>query len=481
NFRISLDNKINKWLNVGMNTAMSYAVNTIPLTGPELTRGGDLQQFYNSVTHIPPTQKLKLADGSWSGEYPLGNFAAWIDHGNLRKTKENKVVATLLADGKLFEGLIWKNRASVDYTLTEITNHISQFTYGGGQESGPSSNQEDILRMGIIDMESLLTYNRRFEKHGIKGLFGTSIRSEQFNSTMAFRLDFPSNELTAINAGGTTGLRNAGTDWTSKLGSYFTRLNYDYAGKFIFEANLRRDGSSKFARGKRWGWFPSFSAGWVLTEEPVFKGWGWLDFLKIRGSYGKLGNHRIADYLYIPRISLGQNYTFGGPAAPGAAQITSNNPDITWETNTATNLGIDIEMLENSVTLSFDAYDRYTDDILTVVPVSSTFGLPAPVVNAGAMRNKGLETELGYRNNVGEFQYDFSLNGSYNDNNVEKYHSRDIFEVNAEGGAIVREEGTPWNSYIGYEWIGYFQTNEEALNSPVHNPNVRAGDLKFRD
>src|SRR5690606_39484512 len=100
NFRISLDNKINKWLNVGMNTAMSYAVNTIPLTGPELTRGGDLQQFYNSVTHIPPTQKLKLADGSWSGEYPLGNFAAWIDNGNLRTTKENKVVATLFADGK---------------------------------------------------------------------------------------------------------------------------------------------------------------------------------------------------------------------------------------------------------------------------------------------------------------------------------------------------------------------------------------------
>ena len=141
NFRFNVDNKINKWLSVGINTALNRAVNTLPLTGPELTRGGDLQQFYNSVTHIPPTQKLKLADGSWSGEYPLGNFAAWIDQGNLRSIKGNQLVGTIFSDAKMIKGLSWRNRASVDYTFRETTNHISQFTYGGGQVSGPSSNQ----------------------------------------------------------------------------------------------------------------------------------------------------------------------------------------------------------------------------------------------------------------------------------------------------------------------------------------------------
>jgi TonB-linked SusC/RagA family outer membrane protein len=405
NFRINLDNKISKWLNVGLNTAMSYSVSTIPLTGPELTRGGDLQQFYNSVMHVPPTQKIRLADGSWSGEYPLGNFAAWIDNGNLRKTKDNKLVSTIFSDAKIIEGLSWRSRASIDYTFSEITNHISNFTYGGGQISGPASNQEDINRYNIIDLESLLTYDKRFGNHSLKGLVGTSSRTERFSSTMAYRLDFPSNDLTAINAGSTAGLRNAGTDNRATLGSYFARLNYDYKGKYLFEANIRRDGSSKFASGKRWGWFPSFSAGWVVTDENFLKDVNWLSFFKVRASWGQLGNHRIANYLYTPLITLGQNYTFGGAVAGGAAQTIANNPDITWETTTEKNIGLDLKFLKNTLSMSVDAYDRYTDDILTVVPVSGTFGLPAPTVNAGAMSNKGIETELRYTNSLGELQY----------------------------------------------------------------------------
>jgi TonB-linked SusC/RagA family outer membrane protein len=481
NFRFNVDNKINKWLNVGINTALNRAVNTLPLTGPELTRGGDLQQFYNSVTHIPPTQKLRLADGSWSGEYPLGNFAAWIDQGNLRSVKANQLVGSIFSDAKIIKGLSWRNRASIDYTFRETNNHISRFVYGGGQVSGPSSNQEIVDRFGIIDMESLFSYDNRFGKHGVKGLAGASTRSEDFYSTMAFRLDFPSNDLQAISAGGTAGLLNAGTNRRSTLGSYFARVNYDYDGKYLFEANIRRDGSSKFARGNRWGWFPSFSAGWVMSDESFMKNINWLNFLKLRASWGQLGNHRIADFMYLPLISLGQNYAFGGASATGAAQTIANNPDITWETTTEKNIGMDLKLLKNRISVSIDAYDRYTDDILTVIPVSGTFGLPAPTVNYGAMRNTGIETEFRYSKMKGEFQFDVSVNGSYNKNNVEKYFSRDIFDVAGEGGAIVRERGIPWNSYIGYEWNGYFMSDAEARTGAVHHPSVGAGDLKFKD
>jgi TonB-linked SusC/RagA family outer membrane protein len=353
NFRFNVDNKINKWLNVGINTALNRAVNTLPLTGPELTRGGDLQQFYNSVTHIPPTQKLKLADGSWSGEYPLGNFAAWIDQGNLRSIKGNQLVGTIFSDAKIIKGLSWRNRASVDYTFRETTNHISQFTYGGGQVSGPSSNQEIVDRFGILDMESLFSYDNRFGKHGIKGLAGASTRTEDMYSTMAYRLGFPSNDLTAISAGSTAGLLNSGTNRKATLGSYFARVNYDYDGKYMFEANIRRDGSSKFARGNRWGWFPSFSAGWVMSDESFMKDVNWLNFLKLRASWGQLGNHRIADFMYLPLITLGQNYAFGGASATGAAQTTANNPDITWETTTEKNIGVDLKLLKNRISAKY--------------------------------------------------------------------------------------------------------------------------------
>ena len=481
NLRINLDNKITDWLNLGLNTALSYAGNTIPLTGPELTRGGDLQQFYNSVTHIPPTQKLRLPDGSWSGEYPLGNFAAWIDNGNLRRTKENKLVESIFLDAKLLDGLSWRNRASVDYTFTPTTNHISQFTYGGGQVSGPSSNQENLDRTGVIDLESLLTYGKTFGKHGIKGLLGTSSRTENFNTTMAFRLNFPSNELTDLSAGSTSGLTNSGSSTKAVLNSYFARINYDYDGKYLFETNLRRDGSSKFASGKRWGWFPSFSAGWVLTEEGFLKNEKWLNFLKIRASWGQLGNDRIADYQYNPLISLGQNYAFGGAASPGAAQTIANNPDVTWETTTEKNLGLDFKLFSNSISVSIDAYNRYTDHILTTVPVSATFGLPPAIVNAGAMSNKGLETEIGYSKKTGQLLYDISVNASYNKNEIEKYAGKDVYEVASEGDAVVRQKGIPWNSYYGYQWIGYFQSDAEAQSSAVQSPLVRAGDLKFKD
>jgi len=480
NLRINLDSKINNWLSIGLNTALLNAVNTIPLTGPELTRGGNLQQFYNSVTHIPPTYPVKLSDGSWSGQYPLGNLAAWIANGNLQKNTEKNIVESAFLDAKLFDGLIWENRATIDYSVIHTTEHISQFTYGGGQVSGPSSNREMFNRSSVIDLESILKYNKTYGKHDIKGLLGTSRRIENYNNLMAFRIGFPSNDITDLSAGSTSDLTNSGTSTKATLKSFFGRVNYIYNGKFLFEADLRRDGSSKFAPGKQWGWFPAFSGGWILTEESFLKDINWLNLFKIRASWGQLGNDRISDYQYDPLISLGQNYAFGGSSAPGAAQTVANNPNVTWETTTEKDLGLDFRFLD-AISVTVDGYYRYTNDILTTVPVSATFGLPPAIVNAGAMSNKGIEAEIGYSKGSGPFQYDIAVNASYNKNNVEKYSGIDVFEVASEGDAIIRKKGIPWNSYYGFQWIGYFQSDAEAKASAVHDPSVSAGDLKFKD
>jgi len=481
NLRVNLDNDIGDRFRLGINSSFSNTINTIPLTGPDLIRHGELTQFYNSIMHIPPTQKVRLEDGTWSGEYPLGNPIAWIDAGNLRSDEITRLSGTVFGDLELTDKLLLSSSASADYGFTETKRHTAEIFYGGGQYTGPPSNRVDLMRSFDLDLESMLRFEDNFGNHGVRGLVGVSRRSEDFESTMAYRIGFPSNDLQALNAGSTDGLQNAGTFNTVTLGSYFGRINYDYDERYLLEANLRRDGSSKFARGNRWGWFPSVSVGWIISGEEFMRDVDWLNFMRVRGSWGTLGNHRIANYIYQPRISLGQDYPFGGQVVSGAVQTQANNPDITWETTTETNFGLDMEFFQNRFRVNIDAYNRYTDDILTTIPVSQIFGLPAPVVNAGAMSNKGVELQLSYFNVLGDLQYDITFNGSYNKNNTERYHGRSVLSSANPGGDMVRMEGIPWNSYFGYEWIGYFMSDQEAQDGAVHNPNVGAGDLRFRD
>jgi hypothetical protein len=180
--------------------------------------------------------------------------------------------------------------------------------------------------------------------------------------------------------------------------------------------------------------------------------------------------------MFIQRVKLGQNYNFGGVVADGAATTVATNKIISWEKTTELDLGIDIDLFHNKLlSLSADYYNRYTDDILSTVPVSMMFGLDAPISNAGAMRNKGVELLLEHNNAFGDFQYSVSINVAYNDNKVEKF-------VNPSKGERIYAEGISWGSYYGYEAIGIYQTDAEALASAhVEGAPVKAGDLIFKD
>jgi len=473
NLRVNLDSKISDRVNIGLNAAVTRKSIESPLQGAEASSGG-LTRYFDAVSKIPPTFLNKYEDGQWAGEHPSGNPNAWIEADNITKSTISQVVGMLFLEAELIKGLSLRGQAGVDYMLEDSKNHVAAFTYGSGRFSGPNSISENLVRSSATDLTSYLGYENKIGKHEIVGLLGVAQRMELYFSTSAFRRDFPSNQLTALSAGSPVGMSNSGSDSESTLGSYFGRINYNFDNKYLFEANLRRDGSSKFASGKKWGWFPSFSAGWILTGENFLNDIGWLDFLKLRASWGTLGSHRIANFIYLPLINLGQNYTFGGEVAPGAAQTIANNPDITWETTTETNFGFDVELFQNLFSIRADYYKRYTDDILTTVPVSEVYGLPAPVVNAGAVSNKGVELQLKHDNNFRDFEYSIAVNGSMNKNKVERLAKPTIGETS-------RIVGEALDSFYGYEWIGYFQSDEEALNNPIHNPNVRAGDLKFKD
>jgi len=471
NLRINFDSQLSDRINIGINSALARRNVSNPTNF--FDSGGSIYQFFRQANRIPPNVANTYPDGSWD-RHDDGNPNAWIKDGGTYNSAISDVAGTLFASAELVEGLSLRGNASLDYRLTDSKHHFKTIAYGDGSVQGPNTVTDRVDRNNAITLESILEYENDFGPHRINALAGAYRRQDDNRHLNAYRQNFPSNSISELTAGSENGWTNNGSAVEDKLASYFGRVNYNYDSRYLFQANIRRDGSSKFAEGHRWGWFPSFSAGWRITEES-FMNVEWLSELKVRASWGRLGNNRIGNYQYIPLISLGRNYNFGGTVSPGAAQTSPANEMITWETTTETDIGLDAGLFGNRLTITLDYYNRLTDDILTSIPVSDIYGLPAPTVNAGAMRNKGVEFMVGLNNAYHDFRYNVSVHGAFNDNKVERYD-------NPQYGSTIRDVGIPWNSYFGYEAIGQFQSLDDVASSPHiqgRTPNV--GDLKYKD
>lgn len=469
NVRINLDSKVSEWLTFGINSSLSRR----EIIAPTNPYSNSMGQFFRQANRIPNTFVNQYSDGTY-GRHIDGNPIAWVEAGGKATSAYSHVLGSAFGEIKIIDGLTLKGIAGIDYNFDDGKTHIKEITYGDGSIQGPNSVEDYLDRWMTVTLQGLLNYQKQIGKHSFKGMLGVSRESYKKNLTKAYRKNFPSNDLTELDGGSTNGWTNNGSALEANIGSYFGRINYDYAGKYLLEFNLRSDGSSKFASGHRWGTFPSFSAGWRISEESFMKNIDWLDNLKVRGSWGKLGNHRTDDYQYIAMIELAQNYNFNNVVADGAVQTKANNGNITWETTKELDLGFDAGFKNNLINVSFDYYDRYTDNILAVVPVSLIFGLDAPVSNAGAMRNRGVEVSLGHTYKIGNVEYDINGYMAYNKNKVDKY-------PNPEKGDKIKMEGYAWDSFYGYECTGIFMSDDEAKNSPVHSVYSKAGDLKFKD
>ena len=248
-----------------------------------------------------------------------------------------------------------------------------------------------------------------------------------------------------------------------------------YDNKYLFEASFRYDGSSRFSKGNKWGLFPSFSAGWRIGEENFVKNIGWIDELKLRASWGQLGNQEIGNYPFQEIMSVGLNYPFGNSAQSGAYLSRLSNSEITWETTIITDIGLDFSLFKDKLYGTFDYFNKATSDILRSAQVPVFVGLSAPTINEGAMKNEGFEFLIGHKNNIGDFMYDVSFNlGSYK-NTLTKFGQRQ------DGGTFINEEGLPWNSHYAWKWIGIFQSQAEIDAAPVHMYNPKPGDFRYED
>jgi len=329
-----------------------------------------------------------------------------------------------------------------------------------------------------LTLRTLVDYDKEFGDHALHLLGGIERLSSYSESIGAFRDGFPNNEIYVIDAGATVHGRQNGSASKNTLASYFGRINYNFREKYLFEANLRYDGSSRFPSNRRWGTFPSFSAGWRISKEDFFQNtFSWINEMKIRGSWGQLGNQSVGNYPYQNLLALGQNYPFGNQLSAGTAITTVPNKKITWETTTISDVGVDMAFLNNKLNLSVDYYDKVTSDILYSVSVSGILGATPSLANAGKVGNKGWDFNASFRNSAGDFTYGASAIFSIVHNKV-------------LGLATVKQDigkglfiGYPIGSAYGYVSDGLFASDQEVAGyatQPFSNL-ATGGGIKFVD
>lgn len=341
--------------------------------------------------------------------------------------------------------------------------------------------QKSLTNDYDLNFNTTLDWNRSIDSHKLSSLVGYEVKEFNYNNLFGYMEGYLGNGLTSLNAG-STNPRATGTNSRNSLMSFFGRLEYNYDSKYLFQGNFRYDGSSRFAEGRKWGFFPSFSAGWRIGQENFMDEIDWLDDLKIRASWGQLGNERVPSFRYVNLVDLGYDYSFGSTVTPGAAITKYNDPLLTWETTTTSNIGIDAYLLHN-LGFSFEVFKKRTTNILHNVNIPTQVGnLIGPLKNIGTVDNKGYELGLSYKNAVGPITYELSGSLTRIKNNVVDLNGEIIYEYGSrsQGGTIIKE-GYPIQSYYLLHAEGIFNTQEEIDNHAFQTADTKPGYIKFED
>ncbi|MFB6457851.1 SusC/RagA family TonB-linked outer membrane protein [Chitinophaga sp. Hz27] len=323
------------------------------------------------------------------------------------------------------------------------------------------------------------TFNKTIGDHEIKFLAGFQAEDFSVATLGASRTDFPSNDP-FMNIG-TKNINNSGGASAYFLESFYGRLNYAYKGKYLLELNGRADGSSRFSQefNNQWGYYPSVSAGWILSQEKFFEGLNnVVSFAKIRASYGSLGNQSLNEYYpFVATLNTTtSNYYFNSKNNAGVAQTDAANPMISWEKSTQKDIGADFLFLKDRLSLTFDYYSKEVSAMLLKRPIPNYVGLGAPYINIGSMKNTGWELALGWKDKIGKFRYDVGFNLSDVRNKVKDLGGVDIID-----GAYITTPGSAIRSYYGYVADGYYQNADEVTKGPFFQSTTKPGDIRYKD
>jgi len=508
---VLIKNKIGNFLKIGENLTYTFTQKSGIATGGIYSN--DIHNMLCASPFLP-----MYAEDETDAAYPYHYAIAWnTSEPNPIATMEYKNGTNLSKNhqitGKVYlELLPIKNlviRSSFGYNMSAYSyrSFSPDFELADGNNTIAYNSTTQNMGMGmgwtfentasyklLMDNGSNLDFlvGTSAEKWGLgENMSGTNVEST-FNDFEHAYLD----NASQIDAAKT---KLGGKPWDEGgILSYFGRVNYNYNEKYLFTAILRADASSNFAKGHRWGIFPSVSGGWVATSEPFMENTkNWLDFLKVRASWGQNGNQAISTFQYLSTISYSNaKYTFGRDKTSqlvGAYPDILPNPDVTWETSEQLDLGFDARLINSHLSIAFDAYNKYTKDWLVNAPVLATYGTGAPFINGGDVRNLGLELALGWRQDIGDFSFDISGNIAYNKNEVTRI---DNSEKIIHGQADVLSQGTtemyraevgfPIGYFWGFETAGIFQNVNDVQGyknskGELILPDAIPGDVIFVD
>lgn len=491
NARTNLDMKINKRLSARMN--LSFIKNDYS-DASSAYYGGSSDQIIRQLNLIAPWIVARYDDGTW-GTISDGSPIAWLDSG-MKVNRDNYNFSGMAAvDYEIFDGLKLTLQGAYVNNLQNYNYFQKYIKYNENKESDPSQLDERFYKWDRTNYDALLNYNKNFGKHNIKGLLGWHTEKYNYKYQKAVRKKFPNNELTDMNAGDASTQSNEGYTAELAMISWFARINYDFAGKYLLEANIRADASSRFAEGHRWGYFPSFSGAWRISEEAFMESAkdSWLSGLKIRASWGQLGNQDAlsgSNNDYYPALNtynLDSKYAFGGSLNSGYYQRKYRLETISWEKASTWGVGVDFTLF-NKLNGSLDYYNRKTTGIIMDVTVPKEFALDAYKDNVGSMRNSGIEIYLSYNTKIGQVDFGIAGNFSYNKNEILDLGGGDPNKyLDATDGYSQRNKvGEAMNSYYIYRADGFFNSQEEAdaYTAKYGNPfgkTFKAGDLRYVD
>ena len=483
---LGLSSRIGKRVTVGTNLQFRY--------GNRVAAEDGSTDLYIAALAQSPLYPARTASGLWiykAYSNELGNKNPVLTATEARTYNPDYYgQGNVSLDVDIFKGLRWENRAGLSFDVDKSKTFIptvpmyfysdlsSAGDYNPGTSLGLNVGENDEIHTTVY---SQLNYKRTFGIHNLSVLGGAEEEVDNYSQLNAFRTGFPTNDLSELDAGSANGQTNEGTSSEWAIKSYYGNLNYDFDDKYLLGSSIRYDGTSRLPADTRWGLFYSFSGGWRISREAFLKDVSWLNDLKIRGSWGELGNQNIGTYPYQSILSQ-NSYAFAGNVSTGFTANTLVDPSLTWETTRVTDLGIDMTVYNNRLTFSADLFDKYTFNILRSSQVPLWLGLNPPTVNNGAVRNKGFEFSLKYQDHVGKnFNY-------YGVANFQLYRNKVVsFGSPAYGGPdgqIIMENGKPINSFYLYVADGIFQTQDQINKSPDQSSLGGAptpGDIKYKD
>lgn len=482
NARLNAMMNITKKLRTGVNVSISHS----DRDGADSNGGSNGKGKESSLHHaLMLTPLMKLTEGTRDWGFPENIGTTYPNPvEQLKYTTDNtkfmRVAASVWGEYDILDGLTFKTQYSYNYDgKTYEFFQPGNVTYSNGNVTRGNSNSSNTRNWVF---QNTLSYDKSFKDHNLSVLLGQSAEEKNYYIISAAASGWPYESIETLNVATTpTTATTQRTAYTTA--SFFGRASYDYKEKYLLTVSARYDGSSRFGSNKKWGVFPSFSAGWKINEESFMESLDWISLLKLRAAWGMSGNDRIGDYTYMALLGS-YNTSWGDKVSSGVAPSRIANEDLQWESTKTLDFGLDFSALKNRIQFNFDYYINTTDNLLFSVPIPYTTGFSSYTANVGSIRNKGWELDITSHNIVGKFDWSTSLNFSRNRNEVLDMGEIDQFTSTSWDAQFITKVGGPVSQFYCYRTDGIllpsdFDANGKALVPILAGQEV--GNVKYVD